>query len=115
MMERDNNRPTPRKLNLVDKTVEGTEIHLDILINDTGGLVMEGQDLGDAPGLFFGDLDYEYWVTVRKEYKDWLLLNLMKRSLPENRNQAPTSWSGRRKRGFLSARPYLTVLVGLGQ
>ena len=41
---------------------------------------MEGQDIGDAPEQILGDEDYEYWVTVRKEYKDWLLLNLIRRA-----------------------------------
>jgi hypothetical protein len=60
----DNDLPTPRRLNLVDETVEGTSIHLDVLISDTDDLVMEGQDIGDAPEQILGDEDYEYWVTV---------------------------------------------------
>lgn len=48
-------------------------------IEDNGNLVMDGQDVGDAPQKWFGDEDYEFWVTVEAEDKDSLILALIER------------------------------------
>jgi hypothetical protein len=102
MVGKENDMPIPRRLNLLDKTVAGTETHLDILISDTDDLVMEGQDLGDAPERFFDDEDYEYWVTVRREYKDWLLLNLIKEyfASESSPSSAFMEWLKKKKKGI---------------
>ena len=54
-----------------------TSIHIDARIEESGDLVISGQDIGDAPEEFFGDLDYEYWLTVPAAEKDRLLLALI--------------------------------------
>jgi hypothetical protein len=38
---------------------------------------MSGQDVGKAPKEFWGDSDYEYWVNVPCNQKDYLLLILI--------------------------------------
>lgn len=71
---------------------------------EDAGLVLSGQDLGPGVEEIWGDLDYEYWLSVDSEYldlvldglakkldraidipedtsqRDWLLLDLLKRS-----------------------------------
>ncbi len=37
-------KPMPKKLNMMDTEDEGTWSHLDILVNDADDLVMEGHD-----------------------------------------------------------------------
>ena len=54
-----------------------TSIHIDACIEESGDLVISGQDIGEAPEEFFGDLDYEYWLTVPAAEKDRLLLALI--------------------------------------
>jgi hypothetical protein len=48
-------------------------------IEDNGNLVVSGQDVGEAPKKFFDDSDYEFWVTVKGEDKDRLVLALIQR------------------------------------
>jgi hypothetical protein len=71
--------PGPKKLNVMDVAQGGGRTQPDILISDTDDLVMEGYDTGPDVEAFLGDDDYEYWVTVPKEHKDWLLLSVTKR------------------------------------
>ena len=69
-------RNSPLKIKLCE--IEGetsTFIHAEILGN--GNLQLAGQDLGKAPLEHFGDMDYEYWLTVPSEHKDQLLLELL--------------------------------------
>lgn len=47
-------------------------------IDDDGDLVLEGYDIGETPKKYWGDSDYEYWLTVNKDYKDTILLWLIK-------------------------------------
>ena len=54
-----------------------TTIHIEAKINDKGDLVLSGQDIGQAPGEVFGNSDLEYFLTVRREHKDALLLTLL--------------------------------------
>jgi hypothetical protein len=50
------------------QTIEGptgsTTIHVDLLVDEKGHFVLEGQDLGAAPQELLGDSDYEYWLRV---------------------------------------------------
>ena len=49
---------------------ESVSIHIDVYIDaDTGDLVIEGQDVGSFVKDMFGDSDYEYWLTIKKEHK----------------------------------------------
>ena len=56
-----------------------TSIHIDVRIEENGDLRLSGHDIGDAPEEIFGDLDYEYWLTVPAAAKDQLLLALIKK------------------------------------
>jgi hypothetical protein len=56
-----------------------TSIYIDAQITDAGNLQISGQDVGKAPEEFWGDTDYEYWVTVGSEHKDSVLLALIER------------------------------------
>jgi hypothetical protein len=56
-----------------------TSIHIDARIEENGDVVISGQDIGDAPEEFFGDLDYEYWLTVPAAEKDRLLMALIEK------------------------------------
>jgi hypothetical protein len=92
--------PIPKKLNLTDTTQGGGQTQLDILISDTDDLVMEGYDTGPAVEDFFGDSDYEYWVTVSQEYKDWLLLNLIKETFASDPKPSSTYMEWLKKKGI---------------
>lgn len=52
--------------------------YLDALIDDEGKLVIEGYDIGESVKEFWGDSDYEYWLRVPQEWKDTVLLLLIK-------------------------------------
>jgi hypothetical protein len=54
-----------------------TSVFVDASIGENGDLVFSGQDVGEAPKKFFGDNDYEYWLTIRAEHKDAMLLALL--------------------------------------
>jgi hypothetical protein len=43
-----------------------------------GKLVLEGIDAGDDVEKWHGDWDYEYWLTVPKEFGGAMLLHLLK-------------------------------------
>ena len=61
-----------------------TSIHIDVRIKENGDLLFSGQDIGDAPEEIFGDLDYEYWLTVPAAEKDNLLLALIEKHYAGN-------------------------------
>jgi hypothetical protein len=65
-----------REVNLVSIT-DDTSIHISAEILGNGDLRFSGQDLGAAPNEFFGDSDYEYWLTVPAAQKDAVLLLLL--------------------------------------
>lgn len=54
-----------------------TSVNIDVCIDEKGDLLFSGQDIGDASEEFFGDSDYEYWLTVPASQKDQLLLSLI--------------------------------------
>jgi hypothetical protein len=56
-----------------------TSIHINVRIDENGDLLFSGQDIGNAPEEMFGDLDYEYWLTVPASEKDRLLLALIEK------------------------------------
>lgn len=51
-----------------------TSRFINARIEDDGNLIVEGQDLGEAPKKWFDDEDYEFWVTVKAENKDSVIL-----------------------------------------
>jgi len=71
--------PEPiRTIKLIESRSEGLSVFLDAGINEQGNLELEGQDLGARVEAHWGDSDYEYWVVVPKDYKDTVLLWLLK-------------------------------------
>lgn len=68
-----------KKLTIYDYTSEKDEHHtLSVEINDNSDLVLEGYDCGQSVKDFFGDFDYEYWLTVKSENVHEVLLQLIK-------------------------------------
>lgn len=51
---------------------------MDAIIRENGDLVLEGCDNGETVREFWGDFDYEYWITIKADYKDTVLLHLIK-------------------------------------
>ncbi|WP_242352099.1 MULTISPECIES: hypothetical protein [unclassified Anaeromyxobacter] len=71
-----NDPDSTKKLELV--RVQGpTAIHVDAAIDDKGDLVLSGQDVGQGPKELLGSSDLEYFLTVRREHKDALVLALL--------------------------------------
>ena len=56
-----------------------TSIYIDVCIDENKDLLFSGQDIGNAPEEIFGDIDYEYWLTVPAAEKDRLLLALIEK------------------------------------
>ena len=56
-----------------------TSIYIDMSIDENGNLLFSGQDIGSDPEEIFGDIDYEYWLTVPASEKDRLLLALLEK------------------------------------
>ena len=67
-----------KPINLVSQG-GSTSIYIDMSIDEKGNLVFSGQDIGSAPDEIFGDIDYEYWLTVPAAEKDKLLLALIEK------------------------------------
>ena len=51
---------------------------LTVKINDKGDLIMEGYDSGDSVEKFWGDFDYEFWITIKENDVPSVLLWLIK-------------------------------------
>ena len=66
------------EIKLREMEVRGGKSYLDAVIRENGDLVLSGQDLGEFVEQVWGDWDYEYWVTVKSDYKDTVLLHLIK-------------------------------------
>lgn len=61
-----------------------TSIYIDVEITEEGDLLFSGQDIGHAPMEAFGDSDYEYWLLVKAEHKDQVLLALLEKFYSSN-------------------------------
>ena len=61
-----------------------TSIHIDARITEEGDLLLSGQDIGEIPEQFFGDSDYEYWLTIPAAEKDRALLALIEKHYAGN-------------------------------
>ena len=55
-----------------------TSRFVDAEIKENGDLVVSGQDVGEAPLQWWGDTDYEFWVTVAAKDKHRILEILSK-------------------------------------
>ncbi len=51
---------------------------LEIKVDEEGDLVFEGYDIGDSVEEYWGDSDYEYWLTVKADQLPGVLLHLIK-------------------------------------
>jgi hypothetical protein len=78
MMDEGQQQPKAKSVSLYEQRGE-TSRFIDAEINKEGDLVVSGQDVGKAPREFWGDSDYEFWVHVRSEHKDDVLLALMEK------------------------------------
>ncbi len=68
-----------KKITIYDYKNQENEIHSLIAeIKDNGDLVFSGYDCGQSVKRFFGDLDHEYWLTVKAENISSVILNLIK-------------------------------------
>jgi hypothetical protein len=68
---------TQRRVVLFDGELQpGTSSYVEAYINDAGDLVLESVDTGDLSREFWGDSDYEWWITVRAPERDALLTEL---------------------------------------
>lgn len=56
---------------------DATPRFVDVHIGREGELIVSGCDVGDLPMEVWGDEDYEFWVSVPEEQKDWVLLYLL--------------------------------------
>ena len=57
---------------------DGCNTYVDAFIEkNNSNLMLEGQMIFTGGDSEFGDSDYEYWLTVPKEYKDKLLLDML--------------------------------------
>ena len=64
--------------NLYHGKGNGCNIYLDAYIEKkNNNLMLEGQMTFAGGSSEFGDSDYEYWLTIPKEYKDQLLLDIL--------------------------------------
>lgn len=54
----------------------GTHGHADASVSERGDVVMSAQDVGAGPSEFWGDSDYEWWVTVKAAQVAKLLRHL---------------------------------------
>lgn len=66
------------KIKMIESKSERISVYLEAKIKENGDLVLEGQDIGEFVEEQFGDSDYEYSLSVKAEYKDTILLNLIK-------------------------------------
>ena len=64
---------------LLYKSKEGKEARrtTEAYFEQNGDLILYTQDIGEIFRRVWGDSDYEYWVTVKAEHKDEVLLALL--------------------------------------
>jgi hypothetical protein len=67
-----------KEIGLLREDREGEYRRLTARIDETGDLVVEGQDVGRSVEAHWGDSDYEYALTVDKEFNGTVLLCLLK-------------------------------------
>ena len=68
-----------KKIKIYDYKTKENETHSLIAeIKDNGNLVLSGYDSGQSVKEFFGDLDHEYWLTIKEDNVFSVLLHLLK-------------------------------------
>ena len=63
---------------------------MNLSVKENGNLLFEGQDSGPDVQKFFGVEDHEYFIEIPQEYKDTLLLHVLKKSFTPT--SALTTW-----------------------
>lgn len=66
------------RITMIDSKSERVRVNLTARIDETGDLILDGYDRGALVEEVWGSDDYEYSLTVKAEYKDTVLLNLIK-------------------------------------
>jgi hypothetical protein len=74
----DDAKSSPLEVKLFEERGE-TSRFTTAEIKETGDVVVLCQDIGKAPEEWWGDSDYEFWVTVKEEDKNKLLLALIEK------------------------------------
>jgi len=67
-----------KEITLTEYKTDDISVQLVARIDDEDHLVLEGYDIGKSVKEFWGDSDYEYWLRVASDYKDTVLLWLIK-------------------------------------
>jgi hypothetical protein len=67
-----------KEITLTEYKTEDVSVQLVAKIDEEENLVLEGYDIGKSVKEFWGDSDYQYWVRVARDYKDTVLLWLIK-------------------------------------
>src|SRR5262245_56737997 len=68
----------PTQLTIRDERDDRSSSFAQVKIGDGGEFVFEGVDAGPDVEKFFGDGDFEYWLRVKTEHKDAMLLHLVR-------------------------------------
>ena len=69
---------SPKQLVVRDDRDDRSSSFAEVKIVEDGTFVFEGVDAGPDVEKFCGDSDFEYWLRVRAEDKDAMLLHLVK-------------------------------------
>ncbi|NVM53756.1 MAG: hypothetical protein HWN66_08655 [Candidatus Helarchaeota archaeon] len=72
-----------KKITIYDRKFGKDHQVLEIKITDEGNLVFEGYDIGEFVKEYWGDSDYEYWLTIKAEHIPTVLLHLIKKCFDE--------------------------------
>ncbi len=72
------------KISIYDEVDGKEQRHLVLKIKESGDLEFEGQDLGPETEKLTGQDEYEYFLTVPAEYKDTILIHLIKQNFRDD-------------------------------
>lgn len=67
-----------KEITLTQYKTEDVSVQLVARIDEADNLVLEGYDIGKSVEQYWGDSDYEYWLRIARDYKDTVLLWLIK-------------------------------------
>jgi hypothetical protein len=71
-----------KSVSLIERKTGHIDVYLSAYIDNSGDLILEGQDLGPGVEEHWGDSDYEYWTIVANDRKLEVLLLLINDSFP---------------------------------